>query len=190
VSYGNYCRSSLYQGQFAFRPTATVPSGAYAWRPAIEDMSIGATSSASTGGVRISLSVAVSPFSTFGRAWPGGVVEAIMPTGFTSVPTWSWLALPSDILHDTTASDGDGRVEVFGLDPYDHVWHVWQHSHVDTEWSPTASLGGAMDSLQSYAWSDDDGHLELFGTDANHDAITHDFEVLNANGSVNHWVYE
>jgi hypothetical protein len=183
MGFDNAC-TGIYQGQLAFQAAGNVPTGRFASAPPILDMSIGATATASTGGARLSLTVATGATMT---SQPQ-IIHAFMPTNFTTIPTWKALGLPADLVQLTTASNGDGRLEVFGIDPFSHVWHVWQNTLADADWSTGSSLGADLNSIVSFAWKTS-GSIELFGTEASHDQVLHDYEYMNGPDQVVGWDY-
>jgi hypothetical protein len=96
----------------------------------------------------------------------------VSPTGklFTSTlvvggqaPFWTPVADAPELQSVAAASNGDGRLEVFGINRLGQIFHRWQRTPADdTSWSPWARMDGELNSIA--VARNEDGTLQLFGT--------------------------
>ncbi|NMH96533.1 matrixin family metalloprotease [Pseudonocardia acidicola] len=94
-----------------------------------------------------------------------------------------WASLSGIILDPVTASNADGRLEVFARGTDGALWHIWQTAP-NNGWSGWHSLGGVIQGAPSVG-RNADGRLEVFarGTDG---ALWHIWQTA-PNGGWSGW---
>ena len=92
-----------------------------------------------------------------------------------------------DLAAIDAARNGDGRLEVFGIDPAGQVWHTWQ-TYAGGDWSGTWHLlhtdEGRLSSLR--VGQNADGRLEVFGIDQKGQHLAH-LAALNGGAWTDGW---
>jgi len=103
--------------------------------------------------------------------------------GLTDETTWtSWQPFTDGHPMRSVAAEtnANGKMEAFGLDDQQQVWHRWQESGGWSTWQRLGPLDGRLTSLA--VARNQDGRLEVFGTNAQ-DQVYHSWQTQAATAS-------
>ncbi len=102
---------------------------------------------------------------------------------------WETLGGGHQITQLALGQNADGRLEVFAIDTYGTVFHMWQTAP-NTGWSPIwQSLGGGRRVNQVAVGRNQDGRLEVFVTDTS-GTVLHLWQISPGGGWANNETWE